>query len=201
MRDPGNIGQICAAGPDYLGFIFHPGSARYIGENPDPSIFDRIPASIKKAGVFVNEEMETLIRLCKKYGFFAAQLHGNETPAYCQAVKESGLTVIKTFPLYDTFDFSVQEAYTSAVDYFLFDTKGKLPGGTGKKFNWQILDRYCLSVPFFLSGGIGPADAGELKGLRHPQLYAIDINSGFEAAPALKDARKVKEFIKEMRNE
>lgn len=198
MRDPGNIDQVCAAGPDFLGFIFHPGSSRYAGKNPDPSLFGRIPSSIRKIGVFVNEEIDSLTRLCKKYGFFAAQLHGNETPEYCLTVKESGLTVIKSFSLHEAFDFSIPEAYTTVVDYFLFDTKGKLPGGTGLKFNWQILDRYHLSIPFFLSGGIGPADAGELKKLRHPQLFAIDINSGFETGPALKDADQVKLFIEEV---
>ena len=201
MRDPGNIDRICEAGPDYLGYIFQRESSRYIGKEPDQSIFERVPSSIKKVGVFVNEEQELLIRICRQYGLFAAQLHGNETPRYCQAVKESGLTVIKTFSMNETFDFSTMEAYIPSVDYILFDTKGKLRGGTGTKFDWRILDHYHLHLPFFLSGGIRPADTAELKKLKHPQLFTIDINSGFEIQPALKDAARVKTFIEEMSRE
>jgi phosphoribosylanthranilate isomerase len=198
MRDPGNIDQICEAGPDYLGYIFQQESSRYVGKEPDPSIFERVPSSIKKVGVFVNEEPELLIRLCHQYDLFAAQLHGNEPPHYCHTVKESGLTVIKAFSLHEAFDFGIMKAYIPSVDYFLFDTKGTLRGGTGIKFDWKILGRYYSGVPFLLSGGIGPADTGELKKLYHPHLFAIDINSGFEIKPALKDAVKVKLFIEEM---
>ena len=198
MRDPENIDLICKAGPDYLGYIFQRESSRYIGKEPDQSIFERVPPPIKKVGVFVNEDQESLIRLCRQYGLFAAQLHGNETPLYTRAVKDSGLTVIKAFSLYETFDFSTLEAYIPSVRYFLFDTRGNLRGGTGIKFDWKILDRYQLPVPFFLSGGIGPADAADLKKLDHPQLFAIDINSGFEIQPALKDAGMVKTFIEKM---
>jgi phosphoribosylanthranilate isomerase len=201
MRDPGNIDQICEAGPDYLGYIFQQESSRYVGKEADLSIFDRVPSSIKKVGVFVNEKPESLIRFCHQYGLFAGQLHGNETPRDCYTVKESGLTVIKAFPLHETFDFSIMKTYIPSVDYFLFDTKGTLRGGTGIKFDWKILDRYHFDVPFFLSGGIRPTDAGELKKLRHLQLFAIDINSGFETGPAMKDAVKVKLFIEEMNYE
>lgn len=199
MRDPENIGQVCEAGPDFLGFIFQRESSRYIGKYPEPSIFDRVPSHILKVGVFVNEEIGSLTRLCKKYNLYAAQLHGNETPEYCQVIKEKGMTAIKAFSLHDTFDFGILESYAGAADFFLFDTKGHLRGGTGLKFNWQILDRYRLQVPFFLSGGIKPEDTEELKKLTHPQLYTIDINSGFETAPALKNAGKVKTFIEEIR--
>ncbi|MDD4191062.1 MAG: phosphoribosylanthranilate isomerase [Mangrovibacterium sp.] len=199
MRDPENIGQVCEAGPDFLGFIVHRASPRDVGENPDPAIFDRIPAHIRKTGVFVDKECASLIRFCKKYGFFAAQLHGNESPRDCGAVRKSGLTVIKAFSLHEAFDFRVLERYAETADFFLFDTKGGLRGGTGLKFNWQILGRYRLAVPFFLSGGIRPDDAGALRKLSHPKLYAIDINSGFETAPALKDAGKVSRFIEEIK--
>ncbi len=200
MRDPQNIDQVCDAAPDYLGFIFQPESSRYVGKEPDPLIFDRVPPSVRKVGVFVNEEPGSLVRICHCYGLVAAQLHGNETPGYAAAMKEAGLTVIKAFALHEAFSFSSLEAYLPVADYFLFDTKGKLRGGTGVKFDWKILERYQLPLPFFLSGGIGPADTGELKKIEHPQLYGIDVNSGFELQPALKDAAAVKQFINEIRN-
>lgn len=199
MRDPENIDRVCEAGTDYLGYIFQRESSRYVGKEPDQSIFDRVPSRIRKVGVFVNEEQELLIRLCRRHGLVAAQLHGNETPLFCRAVKNNGLTVIKAFSLHDTFDFSLLESYVPTADYFLFDTRGKLRGGTGIKFDWKILDRYHSSVPFFLSGGIGPDDAAELKKLKHPGLFAIDVNSGFEIQPAFKDAAAVKRFIGEIK--
>jgi len=198
MRDPENINQVSQAGPDFIGYIFQPESSRYVGKEPDPSIFEQVPSSIVKVGVFVNEKPGSLLQLCRQYGLPAAQLHGNETPAFCQTLKENNLTVIKAFSLHETFDFNQLKDYLTAVDYFLFDTKGNLRGGTGTKFDWKILERYPFDIPFFLSGGIRPADTAELKKLKHPQLFAIDINSGFETAPALKDAGAVGKFMEEI---
>ena len=200
MRNPENIDEVCASSPDFLGYIFYPKSKRYVGDQPDVSIFNRVPQSIQKAGVFVNEELKTVINLCKRYGLEIAQLHGNESPEYCKEVQKNGLLVFKAFSLDDKFDFIKLKNYTSSVDYFLFDTKGKLPGGTGEKFNWQILDRYLLNVPFFLSGGIAPNDADAIKKIDHPQLFALDINSGFELQPALKDSPAVTNFVKQIKN-
>lgn len=200
MRDPENIDAVCASMPDFLGFIFYPKSKRYVGEEPDRSIFDRVPASIKKAGVFVNEDAEKVVEQCQSFGLEVAQLHGNESPEYCLQIKESGLIVFKAFSVDDDFGFSRLNAYNNAVDYFLFDTKGKLPGGTGEKFNWNILNGYKGSKPFFLSGGIGPEDYSSILAISHPQLFAVDINSGFEIEPALKDAGKVNEFIDKIRS-
>ena len=200
MRNPENIRGVCNSAPDFLGFIFYPQSKRYVGHEPDPGIFVRVPSSIQKVGVFVDEEIDQLMLLCKKYGLKVAQLHGKEPPEYCQQIKDAGLNVFKAFSLDDRFDFSILEKYVSSIDYFLFDTKGKLPGGTGKKFNWEILDQYQLDVPFLLSGGIGPDDVEEINKLNHPQLAALDINSGFELEPALKDVSAVRKFIQKIKN-
>ncbi|MCW0481685.1 phosphoribosylanthranilate isomerase [Gaoshiqia sediminis] len=200
MRDPENIDAVCAARPDYLGFIFYPKSKRYVGEKPDPAIFARVPSEIEKVGVFVNDEPNVVIDSCQQFGLAVAQLHGSETPDYCGAVKKAGLTVFKAFSIDEDFDFGLLESYSKMVDFFLFDTKGRLPGGTGEKFNWQLLDHYTDNVPFFLSGGIGPGDAPEIRNISHPQLFGIDINSGFELKPALKDARKTAKFVKEVRD-
>lgn len=200
MREPENIDAVCAAFPDFLGFIFYPKSKRYVCETPDPAIFSRVPPEIKKVGVFVNEEPVVVIDSCQQHGLAVAQLHGSETPDYCRDIRNAGLTIFKAFSLDEDFDFSQLVQYASVVDYFLFDTKGRLPGGTGEKFNWQLLDSYTDNVSFFLSGGIGPEDAPEIRKINHPQLFGIDINSGFELKPALKDAEKVAGFIKEIRD-
>jgi phosphoribosylanthranilate isomerase len=200
MKYPENVDAVCAARPDYIGFIFYRKSKRYVGEDPDESIFTRVPDSIQKVGVFVNEKPQQVIGICRKYKLQAAQLHGKESVEYCRKIKNSGLTVFKAFFVYDDFNFDQLRHYSADVDSFLFDTKGKLPGGTGEKFNWQILNQYKLSTPFCLSGGIIYTDCKDLKELNLNRLTAVDINSGFELKPGYKDSRQVADFIKELRS-
>jgi phosphoribosylanthranilate isomerase len=200
MRDPENISEVVAASPDYLGFIFYPKSSRFIGFEPLFVVLDVIPDSIKKVGVFVNETPEIVLTICKSWKLDVAQLHGNETPEYCQQIKSSKIVVFKAFSVDEQFDFAILKAYTGVCDYFLFDTKGRLPGGTGQKFNWQLLRNYKGLIPFFLSGGIGLDDLETIRHFKHPRWCGIDINSGFELAPALKDVEKVKQFISRIRS-
>ena len=199
MRDPQNIEEVLKVAPDYLGYIFYSKSKRYVGAEPDPVIFDQVPETTKKVAVFVNEDLKEVLAICKKYQFKVAQLHGNESPEYCQEVRNNGILVFKAFSVDEQFDFSVLESYQDAVDFFLFDTKGKLPGGTGLKFNWDILENYQLKVPFFLSGGITPDDIQAVSLFQHKQLFALDINSGFELEPALKNVVQVQTFINQFR--
>lgn len=200
MRDPENISGVAAALPDFLGFIFYPKSARFVGEDFSLEQLKAIPETIQRVGVFVNELPAKVIEICKRLNFQVAQLHGSESPEYCRQIKASGLTVFKAFSVDDSFDFDQLSGYTEVCDYFLFDTKGHLPGGTGQKFNWTLLKKYNGSVPFFLSGGIGPDDLEAIRNFEHPRWRGLDVNSGFELSPALKDVDKVQQFIREIRN-
>ncbi len=200
MRQPDNIRGVLAAEPDFIGYIFYPKSKRYVGENLTMEIFDLVPESTQKVAVFVNETVEQVQRICKQFTIAFAQLHGNESPEYCRQIKDAGIRVIKAFAVDQNFDFKSLNAYQAEVDYFLFDTKGKLPGGTGLKFDWSVLENYQLSVPFLLSGGIGPDDEVALNAFAHEQLVGLDINSGFELEPALKDEQKVKAFVEAIRS-
>jgi phosphoribosylanthranilate isomerase len=195
MRDPENISGVAAAWPDYLGFIFYPKSKRFVGLEPSPEILAVVPDPVKKAGVFVDETLEKVLEIYRNWELDVVQLHGHETPEYCSQIRNSGITVFKAFSVDGSFDFTTLEAYSAVCDYFLFDTKGQLPGGTGQKFNWQLLKNYKGLVPFFLSGGIGPDDLEAIQNFEHPRWCGIDINSGFEISPALKDVEKVKSFI------
>jgi phosphoribosylanthranilate isomerase len=195
MRDPENISGVVAAVPDYLGFIFYPKSKRFVGFEPSAKVLAAVPESVKKVGVFVDETPEKVLEIYRNWKLDVVQLHGNETPEYCRQIKDSGITVFKAFSVDESFDFATLKAYSGVCDYFLFDTKGQLPGGTGQKFNWQLLENYQGLVPFFLSGGIGPSDLEAVREFHHPQLFGIDINSGFEISPALKDVEKVRSFI------
>lgn len=179
---------------DWLGFIFYPPSKRYIGENPDERLFqtDKI-----KVGVFVDENAFEILALAKNLGFEWVQLHGKENPLTCRILKNQGLKIIKAFRVDDAFNFSKTRDYSGVADLFLFDTKSSLPGGSGKKFNWEILGKYKGNTPFLLSGGIGPEDVDEIKKIDHPAFEGIDLNSGFEDEPGLKNSEKLKKFITE----
>lgn len=194
-----NISEISEAKPDYLGFIFYRYSKRYVGDNPDPGLFQNIPPDIKKVGVFVDEDKRRIIEIASLAGLTAVQLHGNESAELCSELKASGITVIKTFNIGPDFSFSSAEPYKAGCDFFLFDTKSDTAGGSGKKFSWQQLEEYRFDTPFFLSGGISPEDSSRIRSLRNKGLYAADINSLFEISPGVKDAVKVKAFIREIK--
>jgi phosphoribosylanthranilate isomerase len=195
MKVPDNIAQVVDLRPDYLGFIFYKGSKRYIDELP-VSTLQELPKGIKATGVFVDEDLETVISNAKTYNLAALQLHGHENPEYCLQVKSAlPLTeVIKAFGIDPAFDFSSLDTYQGAVDYFLFDTQTAAHGGSGKVFNWSLLENYTGNTPYFLSGGIGIEQAAALTKMKDTRLYAVDINSRFEVEPGLKDLDKLKEF-------
>jgi phosphoribosylanthranilate isomerase len=199
MTDPGNVGEIVGAKPDYIGFIFFPESPRFTGEEPDKKLFSGIPPQIKKVGVFINEDNQTIINNAISFGLNMIQLHGNESVKACGDLKSSGLGVIKVFSIGERFDFKSILKYMQVCDYFLFDTRGEKHGGSGKKFDWKILEAYTIDKPFFLSGGIDEGDAGELRSIVNRGLFAVDINSRFEISPGIKDFTKVKKFINEIK--
>ncbi len=186
MKYHDNIQGLVALQPDYIGFIFYPKSPRYIVGVLPPEMVSAIPADIKKVGVFVNEEIVEVKKQVDAYQLDMVQLHGAESPEYCQELQKSS-AVMKAFPMSDDFDFSQLESYSERVDYFLFDTKTPKYGGSGKQFNWQLLKNYQLKTPFFLSGGIGANDIDSISELALENLYAIDINSKVEIDPGLKD--------------
>ncbi|WP_100616217.1 phosphoribosylanthranilate isomerase [Confluentibacter citreus] len=194
MKYQENIEHVAALQPDYLGFIFHEKSIRHFGENHMP----QIPHTIKKTGVFVDAELQDVIDKINFYHLHAAQLHGHESPEYCEKLKTYNIEIIKAFSMDANFNFDDLKPYETVCDYFLFDTKGKLPGGNGYTFDWTILNKYPSKKPFFLSGGIGLNEVENLLSfLEKPEskyCYAIDVNSKFEIEAGLKDIEKLKEF-------
>lgn len=197
MKFPGNILQIHDLKPDMMGFIFYPASKRFVGEQfqlPIP-----VNSNVKTVGVFVNEPLERVLDKVNHYRLDFAQLHGNESPDMCSKIREAGCGVIKAFGVEESFDFSNVRAYLQVTDLFLFDTQTPQHGGSGTKFNWKILNSYSLEVPFLLSGGIQAGDLEELRDFNHPKCAGIDVNSGFETAPGLKDADVLAHFIMEFR--
>jgi phosphoribosylanthranilate isomerase len=190
LRDPQNMEQVAALIPDYMGFIFYGSSPRFVADVPAETL-NALPASIGKTAVFVNESAENINALIDQFKFDAVQLHGNESVEFCSEFK-GRVKVIKAFGLNNDFDFEQLNAYVDKVDFFLFDTKTDIHGGSGKTFDWGILDKYQLGIPFFLSGGISLENLEEIKKIIHPQFYGVDLNSRFETAPGIKNIEKLK---------
>lgn len=196
MRDSQNIRELTMLKPDYIGFIFYSASPRNVGEVLSRSVLQEIPNGIKKVGVFVNASLHEIKWQIKMYGFDVIQLHGEETSEFTADVKNLGIQVIKAFSIGgEDFDASQLEPYKKHVDYFLFDTRSKLKGGSGEAFDWTRLKKvYDNEMPFFLSGGISLKNIANLKTLKGMNLHAIDINSKFEISPGLKDLEMIQEF-------
>lgn len=181
---------------DLLGYIFYPPSKRFVGENPQAGLFN---SSKPKVGVFVDENAFEILALAKNLGIEWVQLHGKENPQTCRILINQGLKVIKAFSVDKAFQFHKTKPFEGVADYFLFDTKSDLPGGSGKKFNWEILSNYEGETPFLLSGGITANDAEEINKIDHPKFIGVDLNSGFEDEPGLKNVEKLKNFISEIK--
>lgn len=194
MKFPENIKEVVALEPDMIGFIFYPKSPRY-AEPLDLKALESIPPSIKKIGVFVNEDLENILTEVYKYKLDGVQLHGTEMVKMCIDLRDTGLIIIKAFPIAEAFNFKVTNHYEGVCDYFLFDTKTDVFGGSGTKFDWKMIREYNGQTPFILSGGIALDDVDDILDIEHPKMVGVDLNSRFEFSPGLKDIHKLKRFI------
>lgn len=221
MRDADNIRALRELEVDFMGMIFYPKSPRYVrsvsvnaGTMPDmPCHADGLGAHSdgtgkrpKTVGVFVDEMPQTLIATACRYRLDYIQLHGNESPTYidnlrCTLVPDllPEVRIIKALSVREADDVKRWREYCGHVDLLLFDTKCETMGGSGRQFDWSVLDSYDGDIPFLLSGGIGPDDAQRVRQFTHPRCIGIDINSKFETAPAMKDIPLLKKFIKKVR--
>lgn len=203
MRDAENIREVDALGINLMGFIFWPKSSRFVSERPA-----YLPSKVKRVGVFVDEDIETIRRIADEYALDYIQLHGHESPNYITQLTShlspaTSIKIIKAISVSGRDDITTYKTYEGLVDYFLFDTKCPSVGGSGQQFDWSVLSAYDGETPYLLSGGIGPDDAecltSHLSPLNSKLCVGIDLNSRFEIAPGLKDIDKLKEFIKIIR--
>jgi len=196
MRQQGNIEELVALKPNFIGFIFYEKSPRFVGEELSEEYIKSIPNSIKKVGVFVNANPGYILDMVKKYDLQYAQLHGNEMPDICRSLRQKGVNIIKAFSIDDKFNFAMLNNYKSFCDLFLFDTKGDMPGGNGVPFDWKLLKKYDNEKPFFISGGIGLHNIEDIIALSKTlHVYGIDVNSLFEIEPGVKDIGKLEELF------
>ncbi len=200
MKYPDNIREIADLQPDYMGFIFYSASKRYCIDTIQYKDIAEINFPIQKVAVFVNEPVKNVIRIATEYEMDILQLHGDESPEYCEELKLLDFTIIKAFGIDDTFDFNILHEYEDHCDYFMFDTKTKDYGGSGRKFDWNILKQYTLTKPVFLSGGLEIQDIASVHDLlKEIPLYALDFNSKLEMDYGKKDIAKSKEAIQQVR--
>lgn len=202
MKHSENILEVAALKPDYLGFIFYEKSPRNFSEE-----IPKIDLAIKTTGVFVDAEIDFILKQVEKCHFSAIQLHGDESADYCRKLRQSlgkknPVELIKVFSIKESFDFEVLKTYEDVVDYFLFDTKGENKGGNGITFNWELLKEYSSSIPFFLSGGIGLEVLQKIEELyeyfkkrnKSHLFYGVDVNSKFEVEAGLKNVSALEKF-------
>ena len=199
MKYPDNIAEILALSPDFIGMIFYEKSPRFVGNDVQIPLTKNL-GNIGKVGVFVNEEENIIRKIVSFYNLNFVQLHGNESPDFCRKIQKMGVKVIKAFSIQFPSDFTQTEPYEGVCDYFLFDTKTEYYGGSGEKFDWNILSDYKGVTCFILSGGITKEDAQSIKKIQHNKLFAIDINSRFETAPGQKDVNLLRQFLQEIRS-
>ena len=199
MKFPDNIAEIGALQPDFMGFIFYPNSKRFVGTDFSHKSLEKLPEAIKKVAVFVNEDVNRMVEIQKQFSFDFVQLHGSESVTDCEFLQSKNIKIIKAFSIDETFDFDILNAYELVCDYFLFDTKTPDFGGSGKIFNWQLLENYKLNKPFFISGGLNLETIEKIRKLNYPQLIGLDFNSQLEDEDLKKNKEKVTEVIRETR--
>ncbi len=220
MCDGVNIKEVAQLGIDWIGLIFYPKSSRYVTMVPSMSglIPDRATSTdcfqqstnsqFKKVGVFVDDTPQNIITRVVNYNLDIIQLHGDETTTMIRNLRHTidpdihpGIQFIKAISVTTPEDIDRYKEYENDVDYFLFDTKCETVGGSGKHFDWDVMQRYNGKKPFLLSGGIGPDDAEAVRKFCHPKCIGIDLNSKFEISPAIKDVSALKKFITKIKNQ
>ncbi|MDH6309816.1 phosphoribosylanthranilate isomerase [Dysgonomonas sp. PFB1-18] len=200
MKYPDNIKELGKLPIHFMGMIFYPKSPRFVGSLTLSDLNSALPPYIERVGVFVNESIEYIIEKTNLYNLNLIQLHGNESVEFCEELSKA-MPIIKAFNVSKPADFEQTKSYEDSCSYFLFDTKTPQYGGSGQKFDWEILSEYRGNTSFFLSGGISVEDADSIKQINHPKFYGIDLNSKFEIAPGLKDIEQLQQFIKALRDE
>ena len=186
-----------AAGADMIGFNFYKPSPRYITPQHVREIIKRLPSSVLKIGVFVNEGSPADVQsIMREAGLGALQLHGDEPPTFCDTFY--GWYVIKAFAVTDTFDVEAARAYE--VDAIMLDTKhDRLRGGTGRVFDWSVARQAALTIPnLFLAGGLSPENVESAIKMVRP--FAVDACSALENSPGKKNHERMRVFVNAVRS-
>lgn len=216
MSRPDNIRAVAQLPVDMIGFIFCPSSKRYVAmsssltgllpDNADPELSGFgagvTGRHIDKVGVFADDTVQNILTHTVNFRLDAVQLHGSESPTFIRNLKSTivpdirrRLKIIKAISISSADDISRSAQYEGLVDLFVFDTKCDGYGGSGRQFDWSLLDLYKGDTPFLLSGGIGEDSIDSIRALRHRRFAGVDLNSRFETEPGVKDVERLGSFI------
>jgi phosphoribosylanthranilate isomerase len=202
LRTPEALDAALAAGADMVGFVFFPPSPRNVGVEAARTLGERVAGRAGKVALSVDATNAELALAVEALKPDLLQLHGKETPERVAAVRSRfGLPVMKALPIESRADLSPIHLYAKVTDWLLFDARAPReatrPGGLGKAFDWHLLEGIDPGVPFMLSGGL---DAGNVaEALRITRAPAVDVSSGVERAPGVKDPDKIREFVRAAR--
>lgn len=200
LTEPGNLQEIISCMPDYVGFIFYPPSPRSVSVDEAKSLSALLPATIKSVGVFVDEDASVIMDIVQAVGLSSVQLHGDTIFNTAQKLSERNFKgeLIGSIPArLNTFEKLSDKK--DSFSFYLFDTPTEGHGGSGRSFDWELLDAYKGSKPFFLSGGIGPDTIDVALSLKDQRLIGIDLNSRLEISPGIKDIKKTRICIEKVR--
>ncbi len=196
------VRQLDALGVEFAGFIFYAPSPRFVGRHGfDPQQLRKERLTINRVGVFVNASTEEVLKTVDEWRLHMVQLHGDESPKYCEQISNH-VTTIKAFRMGADENLSWKiHPYRDVCDMFLFDAVGVSYGGNGTQFDWAQLKSKEIRKPFLLSGGIGLDDADRVQAFadRESDFFAVDVNSKFEISPGVKDLRLVESFCNALR--
>lgn len=202
LSEPENLAVAINAGARFVGFVFYPPSPRNVSFDIAWNLARAVPTGVRSVGLFVNPEDEQLERIATGIQLDMIQLHGDETPGRINEIKQRfAMPVIKAIRVHDERDLDDLEGFEAAADWLLFDAKppnATLPGGTGESFDWNILKGRTFKKPWMLSGGLDSNNVKDALNTLKPN--AVDISSGVESAPGVKDAEKIESFIKAVKN-
>ena len=196
LSTPETVGAAVRHGASHVGFMFFPKSPRNVTPDQAAQLGLIVPAHVVKVGVLVDPDDEMVARAVES-GLDAIQLHGGETPERVAALKERHkIEAWKVLSVRTRADLDKARAYKGAADLILYDAKtpeGALPGGMGLRFDWTLLDGFAHPLPWALAGGIDVANVGDAAGRTGARL--IDISSGVESEPGVKDVDKITAFL------
>lgn len=193
IKLPQNIFSIEKLIPYFVGFIFYTYSHRFIG------LILPIETQVKKVGVFVNNSIENILKIKKKYAIDFVQLHGDESIKFCEELYKNNMSIIKVFRVNEPLVFFKKKYINYSLFFFyLFDTYCINYGGSGKKFSWYKIIEYPFNIPFFLSGGIETKDVNKIKIIFNMKYFGIDLNSKFEIESINKNRDELRRFIQKI---
>ncbi|MBL4803683.1 MAG: phosphoribosylanthranilate isomerase [Alphaproteobacteria bacterium] len=202
LSEPETLKTAIGAGARFVGFVFYEPSPRYVSFDIAWNLARAVPTSIRSVGLFVDPDNALLERVLTGIQLDMIQLHGNETPGRVAEIKDKyKMPVMKAIRVREESDLDGIEGFEAAADWLLFDSKPEqatLPGGTGHKFDWSLLEGRSFSKPWMLGGGLTPENVADALTQLSPD--AVDVSSGVESAPGQKDSRKIKAFIETVKS-